>query len=168
MLLAATDRGVCFLGFAEPAEALKRELRRRFPRARLEPGAEALAGWLSAALAFLEAPRDALRLPLDLQGTAFQCRVWEAMQAIPFGETRSYAEIAAAIGAPRAARAVGRASALNPVSLVVPCHRMQGGDGALRGYRWGLDQKRALLAMERAAREGTVMPGARSSGRRSA
>jgi AraC family transcriptional regulator, regulatory protein of adaptative response / methylated-DNA-[protein]-cysteine methyltransferase len=154
LLLGATARGICFLGFAEPAEALLAELRRRFPRARVEdPVPGALAGPLGAVLVFLEDPCTTPALPLDLQGTPFQLRVWEAMVAIPPGETRTYAALAATIGAPStAARAVGRASALNPVSLLVPCHRMVGGEGGLRGYRWGgVAVKRALQALEAAA-----------------
>ncbi len=119
----------------------------------MEPAA--LAAPLARVLAFLDDPAAAPLddLPLDARGTPFQRRVWAAMRAIPLGETRTYAALAAAIGAPAgAARAVGRASALNPVSLVIPCHRMLGGEGALRGYRWGGPPiKRALLALEQAA-----------------
>ena len=103
-------------------------------------------------IAFIEEPKAALALPLDLRGTAFQRRVWEALQAIPCGETTTYAALAAAIGAPLAVRAAARACATNPVSLAVPCHRVLGKTGDLTGYRWGLPRKRALLAKERAAR----------------
>jgi AraC family transcriptional regulator of adaptative response/methylated-DNA-[protein]-cysteine methyltransferase len=101
---------------------------------------------------FLEEPKAALALPLDLRGTAFQRRVWEALTRIPFGETRTYGQMAEAIGAPRAVRAVARACAQNHVSLAVPCHRVVGKDGDLTGYRWGVPRKRALLAKERAGK----------------
>jgi AraC family transcriptional regulator of adaptative response/methylated-DNA-[protein]-cysteine methyltransferase len=101
---------------------------------------------------FIEEPAAALALPLDLRGTAFQLRVWEALRRIPPGETRSYGELAASIGAPRAVRAVARSCATNPVSLAVPCHRVVGSNGDLTGYRWGIPRKRALLERERAAR----------------
>jgi AraC family transcriptional regulator of adaptative response/methylated-DNA-[protein]-cysteine methyltransferase len=149
LLVGATDRGVCVLGFAEPDEALLQDLRRRFPHAQLVGDDAALATTLQAVLAYLGAPRAGLSLPLDLQGTAFQHRVWQALCRIPPGETRSYTEVAAMIGAPRAVRAVARSCATNPVSLAVPCHRVVGSDGALTGYRWGVPRKRALLEAER-------------------
>jgi AraC family transcriptional regulator of adaptative response/methylated-DNA-[protein]-cysteine methyltransferase len=151
LLVGATTAGVCFIGFAEPFEALEGDLRRRFPKALLEPAPAALAATVRQVAAFLAEPRAALALPLDLRGTAFQRRVWEALAAIPFGETRTYAGVAAMIGAPRAVRAVARACAQNHVSLAVPCHRVVGSTGDLTGYRWGVPQKRALLAKERAA-----------------
>ncbi|MBW8270520.1 bifunctional DNA-binding transcriptional regulator/O6-methylguanine-DNA methyltransferase Ada [Caldovatus aquaticus] len=150
LLVGATERGVCFLGFGEDEAALRGDLGRRFPAARIEEAPEALAATVRAVVAFLEEPKAALALPLDLRGTAFQRRVWEALMRIPFGETRHYAEVAEAIGAPAAVRAVARACARNPVSLAVPCHRVVGKDGDLTGYRWGLARKRALLAKERA------------------
>lgn len=153
MLVGATDRGVCFLGFGEPDDALLGDLRRRFPAATLVSDEAGLGGSLAAVLAFLEEPRAALDLPLDLRGTAFQQRVWAALRMIPPGETRSYGEIAALIGAKRAVRAVARSCATNPVSLAVPCHRVVGSDGALTGYRWGVARKRELLAREAAARD---------------
>ncbi len=151
LLVGATDRGVCFLGFAEPDDALMGDLRRRFPRAELQADDEGLAEILQAVLAFLEEPQAALALPLDLRGTAFQQRVWTALCAIPPGQTRTYGEVAAAIGAPAAVRAVARSCATNPVSLAVPCHRVVGKDGDLTGYRWGVPRKRALLDRERRA-----------------
>jgi AraC family transcriptional regulator of adaptative response/methylated-DNA-[protein]-cysteine methyltransferase len=151
LLVGATDRGVCFIGFAEPDDALLGDLRRRFPAAELRPDDGALAATVRAVLDFLDEPGAALDLPLDLRGTAFQKRVWDALCAIPPGETRSYAEVAAAIGAPRAVRAVARSCATNPVSLAVPCHRVVGSDGDLTGYRWGVPRKRALLDSERKA-----------------
>ena len=148
LLVGATEHGVCFIGFAEPDEALLGDLRRRFPRATLIGDDADLAATVRAVLAFLDEPAEGLALPLDLRGTAFQVRVWEALRRIPPGETRSYAELAAMIGAPRAVRAVARSCATNPVSLAVPCHRVIGSDGDLTGYRWGVARKAALLARE--------------------
>ena len=149
LLVGATVTGVCFIGFAEPDDALLGDLRRRFPQARIETDDAGLRETLAAVVAFLEEPRAALALPLDLRGTLFQRRVWEALQSIPPGQTRSYAELAAMLGQPRAVRAVARSCATNPVSLAVPCHRVIGSDGALTGYRWGVARKRALLERER-------------------
>jgi AraC family transcriptional regulator of adaptative response/methylated-DNA-[protein]-cysteine methyltransferase len=154
LLVGATDRGVCFIGFAEPDEALSGDLRQRFPRARIAPDDAALAGAVRAVLEFLEEPKQALDLPLDLRGTAFQQRVWRTLCRIPPGETRTYGEVARMIGDPRAVRAVARSCARNPVSLVVPCHRVVGSDGDLTGYRWGVPRKRALLEKERASVDG--------------
>jgi AraC family transcriptional regulator of adaptative response/methylated-DNA-[protein]-cysteine methyltransferase len=150
LLVGATDRGVAFIGFAEPRAALEADLRRRFPGATIVADDAALAGHLAAVLAYLAAPRRGLALPLDLQGTAFQKRVWDALRTIPPGERRTYSEVAASLGAPDAVRAVATACARNPVSLAVPCHRVIGKDGGLHGYRWGLPQKRALLEAEAA------------------
>lgn len=148
LLVGATVRGVCFLGFAEPRESLAADLRRRFPRALIVEDDAALAGHLAAVLGYLGDPRAGLVLPLDLQGTAFQKRVWDALQAIPPGQRRTYGALAAALGRPEAVRAVAAACARNPVSLAVPCHRVIGKDGGLTGYRWGLARKRALLEAE--------------------
>jgi AraC family transcriptional regulator of adaptative response/methylated-DNA-[protein]-cysteine methyltransferase len=139
---------VCFLGFAEPDEALMGDLRRRFPKARIEADDAGLAETLATVLAFIAEPRQALALPLDLRGTAFQVRVWDALRRIPPGETRTYGELAGMIGAPKAIRAVARSCATNPVSLAVPCHRVVGKDGDLTGYRWGVPRKRELLRLE--------------------
>ena len=151
LLVAATARGVCFLGFAEPDAALLDDLRRRFPRATLIADDAALAATVRAVVAFMAEPRAGLALPLDLRGTAFQLRVWAALRRIPVGETRSYTALAAMIGAPLAVRAVARSCATNPVSLAVPCHRVVGSDGDLTGYRWGIAHKRTLLTREAAA-----------------
>jgi AraC family transcriptional regulator of adaptative response/methylated-DNA-[protein]-cysteine methyltransferase len=148
LLVGATARGVCFLGFAEPRAALAGDLRRRFPRALVVEDDAALAGHLAAVLAYLAAPRGGLSLPLDLAGTAFQKRVWDALRAIPAGERTTYGALAASLGAPEAVRAVAGACARNPVALAVPCHRVIGKDGSLAGYRWGVARKRALLAAE--------------------
>jgi AraC family transcriptional regulator of adaptative response/methylated-DNA-[protein]-cysteine methyltransferase len=148
LLVGATETGVCFIGFAEPDDALMGDLHRRFPRARIVTDDAALAGMVQAVLAFLEEPKQALDLPLDLRGTAFQQRVWQTLCQIPPGETRTYAELAAMVGNPAAIRAVARSCATNPVSLAVPCHRVIGSDGGLTGYRWGVARKRALLERE--------------------
>jgi AraC family transcriptional regulator of adaptative response/methylated-DNA-[protein]-cysteine methyltransferase len=150
LLVGATDRGVCFIGFAEPDEALLGDLRQRFPRARIVADDTTLADAVRAVLAFLEEPKQSLDLPLDLRGTAFQQRVWRTLCRIPAGETRTYGEVARMVGDPRAVRAVARSCARNPVSLAVPCHRVIGSDGSLTGYRWGVSRKRTLLEKERA------------------
>lgn len=152
LLVGATVRGVCFIGFAEPPAALEGDLRARFPRARLVPADAELADTVRQVAAFIAEPAAALALPLDLRGTAFQRRVWEALQRIPLGETRSYAGLAAEIGNPSAVRAVARACARNPVALAVPCHRVVGRTGDLTGYRWGVPRKAALLTGERRSR----------------
>jgi AraC family transcriptional regulator of adaptative response/methylated-DNA-[protein]-cysteine methyltransferase len=151
LLVGATDRGVCFIGFAEPDEALLGDLRQRFPRARIVADDTALANEVRAVLDFLDEPKQALDLPLDLRGTAFQQRVWRTLCRIPPGETRSYGEVARMAGDPHAVRAVARSCARNPVPLAVPCHRVIASDGSLSGYRWGVPRKRALLEKERAA-----------------
>ncbi|NGM19434.1 bifunctional DNA-binding transcriptional regulator/O6-methylguanine-DNA methyltransferase Ada [Roseomonas stagni] len=154
LLVGATQAGICFIGFNEPQEALEGDLRARFPQARIEEAPEALADTIRQVAAFIEEPKAALALPLDLRGTAFQRRVWQALVAIPLGETRTYSGLAAEMGAPAATRAVARACARNPVSLVVPCHRVVGASGDLTGYRWGVPRKAALLAAEKRARRG--------------
>ena len=151
LLVGATDKGVCFIGFAEPDDALLGDLQRRFPRATIVADDTALAATVRAVLDFLEEPKQALDLPLDLRGTVFQQRVWQTLCRIPPGETRTYAQLATMTGNPKAIRAVARSCATNPVSLAVPCHRVVGSDGALTGYRWGVPRKQALLAREKAA-----------------
>ena len=149
LLLGATDKGVCFLGFGEARDALEGDLRARFPQARVEAAPEALAAFAKQTIAFIAEPRAALDLPLDLRGTIFQRRVWEALRNIPLGETTTYSALAARMGNPKATRAVARACAQNPVSLAVPCHRVVGKDGDVTGYRWGVERKRVLLAGEK-------------------
>jgi AraC family transcriptional regulator of adaptative response/methylated-DNA-[protein]-cysteine methyltransferase len=152
LMVAATDRGVCFVQFGASHAALRRMLREEFPAARVTGMAPADApqfkAWMSHVLARLQEPRAAAAIPLDVRATAFQARVWHYLQSIPPGEVRSYAEVARALGRPTAARAVARACATNPVAIVVPCHRVLRGDGGLGGYRWGLTVKRRLLAHE--------------------
>jgi AraC family transcriptional regulator of adaptative response/methylated-DNA-[protein]-cysteine methyltransferase len=153
LLVGATEKGVCFIGFAEPDEALMGDLRHRFPKAQIVTDDKGLAGTLRAVLDFMQEPKQALDLPLDLRGTAFQQRVWRTLCSIPPGETRSYGQVAEMLGNPRAVRAVARSCATNPVSLAVPCHRVIGSDGDLTGYRWGVPRKRALLEKEKKARK---------------
>ena len=145
LLVAATRRGVCCLAF-NAGEAL---LRARFPHARLEAGDAPFQALLDQVVAAVEAPGSGQDIPLDVAGTAFQQRVWQALRAIPKGETRSYGELAAALGQPGAARAVGGANGANPVAVLVPCHRVIAADGTLGGYAWGLDIKAELLRRER-------------------
>jgi AraC family transcriptional regulator of adaptative response/methylated-DNA-[protein]-cysteine methyltransferase len=142
LLVAATDRGICRLTFEEGEEAL----RRRFPNAELVH--DATAPLIGAALAAVAAPVSPHDLPIDVEGTAFQQRVWAELRRIPPGQTHSYAEIAAAVGQPGAVRAVGTANGANPVAVLVPCHRVIRSDGSLGGYAGGLDRKRRLLAAE--------------------
>jgi AraC family transcriptional regulator of adaptative response/methylated-DNA-[protein]-cysteine methyltransferase len=151
LLVGATDNGVCYIGFAEPDAALLGDLQRRFPRARLAADDAALAATVQSVLDFIAEPRQALDLPLDLRGTAFQQRVWRELTRIPAGQTRTYGQVAALIGNPNAVRAVARSCATNPVSLAVPCHRVLAADGDLTGYRWGIPRKQALLERERRA-----------------
>jgi AraC family transcriptional regulator of adaptative response/methylated-DNA-[protein]-cysteine methyltransferase len=146
LLVAATDRGLCRVSFEEDAEGL----RRRFPQAEIVPGDAALATLAAQVVAQVEAPGRDTGLPLDVRGTAFQEAVWQALRAVPPGETRSYAEIAAAAGSPKAVRAVGSACGANPVAVLVPCHRARRSDGSPGGYAWGLDRKRALQQRESA------------------
>lgn len=149
LLVAATPRGLCAVSLGDAPEALEAELRRDYPAAKVtwdDPALREAAGIL---LRHLDGEQPKLDLPLDVQATAFQARVWAALRAIPYGESRTYRQIAAAIGQPGAARAVGSACARNPVSLVIPCHRAVREDGGLGGYRWGIARKCALLERER-------------------
>jgi len=148
-LIAFTPRGVCAIFLADRADDLQAQLRARFPGASIVaagPDREPLA---AAVVQLIDGAGVAPELPLDLVGTAFQQRVWRALRELPPGTTTSYAELARRIGAPRAVRAVGTACGANPVAVAIPCHRVLRGDGALGGYRWGLERKKALLARER-------------------
>lgn len=147
LLVAATDRGICSVALGDSRTALESALRREYPAATLEPDDVQLAGWAEAVVRLVEGQGDA-EVPLDLRGTVFQRRVWEALRRIPRGSTRTYGEIARVIGRPGAARAVAAACAGNPIAVVVPCHRVVRGDGGPGGYRWGMERKRALLARE--------------------
>jgi AraC family transcriptional regulator of adaptative response/methylated-DNA-[protein]-cysteine methyltransferase len=148
MLVAATDRGVCRLSFGEGRE----ELERRFPHAELIEGGEAFAALLGEVVASVEQPGSSRHIPLDVQGTAFQEAVWQALRDIPPGETRSYAEIAAAVGKPNAVRAAGSANGANNVAVLIPCHRVIRSDGSLGGYAYGLEIKQMLLERESRSR----------------
>src|SRR2546423_303918 len=145
-----TERGVCRVGGGGGAAGLGAGLRAEFPAARIRHGRSGLAASVGAIVRYLEGRTQQLDLPLDVRATAFQRRVWEALRRIPYGRTRSYTQIARAIGRPRATRAVARACATNPAALVIPCHRVVRADGGLGGYRWGIERKRGLLEHEQA------------------
>jgi AraC family transcriptional regulator of adaptative response/methylated-DNA-[protein]-cysteine methyltransferase len=149
LLLAGTERGICALYLGDDDGKLTAELAREFPAAEVRRDDEHLDGWVNELVEHLRGQQPHLDLPLDVRATAFQWRVWQELQAIPYGSTRSYSEIARALGQPTAARAVARACATNPVSIVVPCHRVVREDGGLGGYRWGLERKQALLDHEK-------------------
>jgi AraC family transcriptional regulator of adaptative response/methylated-DNA-[protein]-cysteine methyltransferase len=148
ILVAATDRGVCSILLGDDPEALVRDLQDRFPRASLLGGDGAFEQLVARVVSFVEAPALGLDLPLDVRGTAFQQRVWQALRAVPAGETVSYAQIAARIGAPKAVRAVAQACGANALAVAIPCHRVVRQDGAISGYRWGVERKQALLERE--------------------
>ncbi|HUF28295.1 MAG TPA: bifunctional DNA-binding transcriptional regulator/O6-methylguanine-DNA methyltransferase Ada [Gemmatimonadaceae bacterium] len=153
VLVAASDRGVCAVTLGEDDESLERALRDEFHAAelaRVDAGHGTLGPWLEAIVRHLDGGEPRLHVPLDVGGTPFQRRVWAALREIPFGETRSYAQVASAIGEPGAARAVARACAANPAAIVIPCHRVVRATGEASGYRWGAERKRRLLAAERA------------------
>lgn len=149
VLVGATERGIAFIALGDDEAALERELRDEFPRAVLERTDDRLESATSALVRYLAGEGPWPRLPLDVRATAFQRRVWDALQALAPGTTTTYGELARALGDPRATRAVARACATNPVSLLIPCHRVLAKDGQLRGYRWGLGRKRRLIELER-------------------
>jgi AraC family transcriptional regulator of adaptative response/methylated-DNA-[protein]-cysteine methyltransferase len=148
VLVASSGKGVCAILLGDDPEILLTNLQDQFPRARLVGGDQAFERLAAGVISFVEAPRGGFDLPLDIQGTAFQHRVWEALRRIPAGATASYAEIAEAIGAPKSVRAVARACASNRLAVAIPCHRVVRTDGSLSGYRWGVERKRTLLARE--------------------
>jgi AraC family transcriptional regulator, regulatory protein of adaptative response / methylated-DNA-[protein]-cysteine methyltransferase len=151
MLIAATERGICSIQFARTDGELIEGLKREFPFAVRRPDDGELQAWVSTLLHHLRGKDLNSSLPLDIRATAFQRKVWQYLQSIPFGETKSYIEVAKAIGKPRACRAVARACATNPVAIAIPCHRVVREDGSMGGYRWGLKRKQALLELERGA-----------------
>lgn len=151
MLVAATAKGICRLSFDEDEAAL----RQRFPRAEIVPDDGTIRQWVQQAVRAVEQPAAAADLPLDVAGTAFQQRVWQELRKIPPGETRSYAQIAAAVGAPGAVRAAGSANGANSVAVLIPCHRVVRSDGSLGGYAYGLDRKKKLLEAETGSRQGS-------------
>ena len=150
LLVGTTANGVCAVKIGDSDEALAKALRDEYRAAEIREGEPARTEWVRAIVGHLKGELPVLRLPVDVQATAFQWRVWRALQAIPYGETRPYAEVARSIGEPRAVRAVARACATNPVAIVVPCHRVVQTGGGLGGYRWGVERKKRLLAQERA------------------
>jgi len=149
VLVAGTARGLCAIFFGDADAALEAELRTCFPNARLVAADEAMREWVAEAVAYIDMPKGVFQLPLDIQGTAFQQKVWAALRDIPFGETATYAELARRVGAPAATRAVASACGANPAAVAVPCHRVLRSDGGLGGYRWGIERKRRLLDRER-------------------
>lgn len=146
--IAATERGVCRIAFVDDPAAAEDELRAEFPCAQVARDDAGLAVTAAQLVDYVAGRRDRLELALDVGGSRFRRRVWAALAAIPRGETRSYADLARALGAPRAARAVAGACAANPVAVAIPCHRVVASGGGLGGYRWGIARKRALLAQE--------------------
>ena len=150
LLVAATPRGVCRVSLGDDAAALAAGLAAEFPAARIRKDRSTLEEAVSAILAYLDGSEPSLALPLDIRATAFQRRVWQALQRIPYGQTRSYADVARRIGSPTASRAVARACATNPAALVIPCHRVIRENGDPGGYRWGVERKRSLLGKESA------------------
>ena len=151
VLVGATERGISAVYLGEAERAMVTELREEYPQAEIAPAKESFERWVREIVARTEGKQPRMELPLDLQATAFQRKVWQELQRIPRGRTRTYAQVARSLGKPRAVRAVARACASNPVSVVVPCHRVIREDGTLAGYRWGLPRKQQLLAQERAA-----------------
>ena len=151
ILVAATDKGVCAILFGDDPDSLLRDLQDRFDKAELIGGDAEFEALVAQVVGFVEQPRLGLDLPLDVRGTAFQQRVWQALAEIPAGQTASYADVAAKIGKPAAVRAVAQACAANALAVAIPCHRVVRNDGALSGYRWGVERKRALLDREAAA-----------------
>ncbi len=148
ILVAATDKGICAIALGDEPEPLVRTLQDRFPNATLVGGDKSFEATVAKAVGLVETPRMGADLPLDVRGTAFQERVWQALRAIPAGTTASYAEIARRAGSPGSVRAVAQACAANPVAVAIPCHRVVRTDGALSGYRWGIERKRELLRRE--------------------
>jgi len=149
MLVAATERGICSIQFGRTDAELLEGLKREFPFAVRKPDEGGLQSWVEALLRHMQGKDLDSSLPLDIRATAFQRRVWRYLQSIPFGETKSYGQVAKAIGRPTACRAVARACATNPVAVAIPCHRVVRQDGTMGGYRWGIKRKKALLEMER-------------------
>ena len=150
VLVAATDKGVCAITLGDDPEALVRDLQDRFPRAEFKGGDAEFERTIAEVVGLVEAPAQRLDLPLDIRGTAFQQKVWAALQTIPAGKTATYKEIARAIGQPKAVRAVAQACGANPLAVAIPCHRVVRSDGDLSGYRWGVERKRELIAREAA------------------
>jgi len=162
LLVGATERGACAVCVGDSDQVLETSLFAEYPRAEIHRDDTRLNPWVSSFLSHLRGRIPYLDLPVDVQATAFQWRVWQELRAIPYGTTRSYSDVARAIGRPGAVRAVARACATNPVAVVVPCHRVVGKDGGLHGYRWGLERKRKLLELERRGSQVAAERGAKS------
>jgi AraC family transcriptional regulator, regulatory protein of adaptative response / methylated-DNA-[protein]-cysteine methyltransferase len=156
LLVAATGKGVCDICVGDSDAFVERSLAEDYPAATLYRADESMKEWTGAFAEYFDGKYLALNLPLDVKATAFQSRVWKIIQSIPYGRTTTYSRIAKELGQPEASRAVARACATNPVALVIPCHRVIGKDGSLRGYRWGNKRKQALLKLEQAANPGTI------------
>ena len=151
ILVAQSERGVCAIALGDDPDALARDLQDRFPQARLIGGDAGFEELVAKVVGFVEAPGLGLDLPLDVRGTAFQQRVWQALREIPAGTTASYSDIAKRIGAPKSMRAVAQACGANTLAVAIPCHRVVRSDGNLSGYRWGVERKSALLQREASA-----------------
>jgi AraC family transcriptional regulator of adaptative response/methylated-DNA-[protein]-cysteine methyltransferase len=149
VLVATTDRGISAVSLGDNDAQLAAELRKEYPNAEIRRSASGTSRWMRRIIRGLAGPQPELDLPTDVVATVFQRRVWETLRNIPYGTTRTYSEIARALGQASATRAVARACATNPVAIVVPCHRVIRSDGSLGGYRWGLQRKKALLDRER-------------------
>jgi AraC family transcriptional regulator of adaptative response/methylated-DNA-[protein]-cysteine methyltransferase len=154
MLVAATEKGICAIQFGDSDDELAEGLKREFPFAIRKRDEDSMRTWTNTVLSQLSGHKLNRSLPLDIQATAFQRRVWAHLQSLPFGATQSYAQVAKAIGRPTAARAVARACASNRIAVAIPCHRVVRGNGEMGGYRWGVDRKKALLDMEQDAARG--------------
>lgn len=150
ILVAQSQRGICAILMGDDPEALVRDLQDRFPKAHIVGADAGFEGVVAQVVGLVESPARGLDLPLDVRGTAFQVRVWQALQAVPCGSTVDYTQLAQRIGSPKAVRAVAQACAANPIAVAIPCHRVVRRDGDISGYRWGVDRKRALLLRERA------------------
>ncbi len=150
ILVAASTKGICAILMGDDPSALLRELQGRLSNAAFAPGDAAFEAWVAKVVAFVDEPRTGLDLPLDIRGTAFQQRVWQALCEVSVGSTASYTEIAERIGAPKAVRAVAQACAANAIAVAIPCHRILRNDGGISGYRWGVERKRSLLKREAA------------------
>ena len=148
ILVAQSDRGICAILLGDDPDALARDLQDRFPQANLLGGDKPFEQLVAKVIGFIEAPALGLDLPLDVRGTAFQQRVWLALQKVPAGTTASYTDIANSIGSPKSVRAVAQACGANNLAVAIPCHRVVRHDGALSGYRWGVEHKQALLDRE--------------------
>jgi AraC family transcriptional regulator of adaptative response/methylated-DNA-[protein]-cysteine methyltransferase len=148
ILIAQSDRGICAIFLGDDPDSLVRELQDQFPKANLIGGDARFEQLVAKVIGFVETPALGLDLPLDIRGTAFQQRVWQSLRKIPAGSTASYTEVAKLIGAPNSVRAVAQACGANALAVVIPCHRVLRNDGALSGYRWGVERKRALLEKE--------------------